>query len=265
MTSPNTPDFNQKAAPPTQLDAKSYQAILESLVANGDGWGKTKNVGAYFLSALDFETKTSSGKVETRNTVEFAKKMYIVMDVDQYPSEYLRNLVIQDITKKWGGKLIKERDLTAPEFSGPGLWLLKKDNFEGDYKPLDAKSNTYAPDPTAWRVMLGADKAVKIPVVWAGGFTIEAGGHLAVRQKDIPALAQALADIKAGKTTAEEALYVTDEKSGERIAKFDIYGTEPKFQDNNSAPIVLNDVTTAIQAGFKAKPASAAKPAVKTP
>ncbi len=265
MTSLHPDTFNKKSEPPVQVDAKTYQAILENLVANGDGWGKTKNVGGYFLASLDFETKTSSGKVETRNTVDFAKKMYITMDVDQYPSEYLRNLVIQDITKKWGGKLIKEREQQSPDFSGPGLWLLKKDNFEGDYKPLDAKSNTYAPDPTAWRVMLGVDKAVKIPVVWAGGFTIEAGGHLAVRQKDIPALAQALADIKAGKTTAEEALYVTDEKSKERIAKFDIYGTEPKFQDNNYAPIVLNDVTKDIQAQFKAKPASAAKPAANTP
>ncbi|MBL8713876.1 MAG: hypothetical protein JNM12_13335 [Alphaproteobacteria bacterium] len=262
MTSLHPDTFNQKAAKPAQLDAAAYQAILEKLLSDGTGWGKNKQVGAYFLEKLEFETMTSSGKVETRNSVDFEKKMYVVMDTDQYPSEYLRNLVIQDITKKWGGKLIKERDLSEPEFSGSGLWLLKKGNFEGDYQPTADKKNTFEPNPAAYRVTLTVDKAVNIPVQWTGGFVVEAGGDLAIRQKDVPALAAALQSIRNGETTAEAALFTTDAKSGEKVAKFDIYGMEPKFREANYAPVPLYAETEAAMGAFKKAPA--AKPAAKS-
>lgn len=256
MTSLHPDTFNQKAAKPAQLDAAAYQAILEKLLGQGEGWGKNKQVGAYLLEKLEFETMTTSGKVETRNSVDFEKKMYIVMDTDQYPSEYLRNLVIQDITKKWGGKLIKERDLSQPEFSGPGLWLIKKGSFEGDYMPVAGKKNTYDPDPAAYRVTLAVTTPVNIPVQWTGGFVVEKDGDIAIRQKDIPALAAALHAIRKGETTAEEALFTTDAKSGERVAKFDIYGMEPKFRETNYAPVPIYPETEAAMGAFKKAPAA---------
>ncbi|HYD17588.1 MAG TPA: hypothetical protein VEF76_03820 [Patescibacteria group bacterium] len=259
MTSLHPDTFNKEAFKPAQLDAPAYQAILEKLLAQGEGWGKNKQVGAYLLEKLEFETQTSDGRVETRNSVDFEKKMYIVMDTDQYPTEYLRNLVIQDITKKWGGKLIKERDLSEPEFSGPGLWLLKKGNFEGDYQPSATGANTYEPNPAAYRVTLTVDQPVNIPVQWAGGFFVAKGGDLAIRQKDVPALAEALQSIRSGAATAEDALFTTDAKSGEKVAKFDIYGMEPKFRENNYAPVPLYPETEAAMGAFKAKPAKPAK------
>lgn len=249
------PAFNEKAAPLSLMTPAQYQSVLENLVANGTGWGKTKQVGAYLLQDVALVTETSSGKVETTKNVA-VEKLYVTMDTDTYPREATRNLIVEEIARKWGKKNIKERDLADPDFSGPGLWTLKKGAFEGDYKPVDPKGNTYNPDPNAYRVVTTTAETVKMPVQW-GDFTVEAGGAFAIRQKDIPALAEALAAIKAGTTTAEEALYAKDAK-GNTVSKFDIYGMEPGFLEKNYGAVALTAETTAIQASFKpAKPKAA--------
>lgn len=240
--------FNEKAQPPAMMDANAYRALLEALLANGEGYGKTQSVGGYLLQDIKLVTETSSGKGETTKNIA-VEKLYVTMDTEQYPSVYLRNLVIQDITKKWGGKLIQERDLNAPEFSGPGLWTLKKGAFEGDYMPSGAP-NTYAPNPEAYRVTLATDKPVNIPVQWDGGFVIETGGTVAIRQKDVPAVAEALRAIRAGEVSAEDALLTKDAK-GNVLAKFDIYGMEPGFLEKNYAPVALNAETKAIAASLQ--------------
>lgn len=262
MTSQNLSNtFAKKSAPPAMMDANTYQATLEKLLAQGEGYGKTANVGAFLLQDIKLVTETSSGKDETAKIIK-VEKFYVVIDLAQYPSEYLRGLVMKDIAKNWGGKTIHERDLNDPDFKGPGLWTVKQGAFDFDYVKADAqnvKSSTFKPNPEAYRVCLTVDKAVNIPVQWGGGFTVEAGGTLAIREKDVARLAEALKAVKAGKTTAEEALYTTD-KDGKTVTRFDIYGMEPSFLENNYNPVTLKDETKAIASDFTAgTPAKAPK------
>jgi len=232
--------FGKEKQAPELMDAKTYQATLEKLLAAGQGYGKTEEVGGFLLQDIKLVTETSSGKDETAKNIA-VEKLYVVMDVAQYPSEYLRGLVVKDIARNWGGKTIHERDLESPDFKVPGIWTIKKSAFEGDYMPKDpdnATSSTFVPNPEAYRVTLQVDEAVKVPVQW-GDFTIEAGGVLAMREKDAPALAEALQSIRDGKATPEEALYTTD-KGGNTVALFDIYGMEPGFLEGNYAPVALS-------------------------
>lgn len=245
--------FDDKAAPPALMDAQTYRAMLEKLVAEGQGYGKTQNVGAFLLQDIKLVTETNSGKDETSKNIS-VEKLYIIMDLDQYPNEIGRNLVVKDIAKNWGGKIVRERDLESPDFKGPGLWTNKKGAFEGDYMkadPSDVKSSLYVPDPNAYRVTLITETAIKMPVQW-GDFTVEAGGAIAVREKDIPALAEALQSIRDGKATAEEALYAKD-KEGKSVAKFDIYGMMPGFLEASYKPVPLKPETEAIAASFEDK------------
>ncbi|MDE1151189.1 MAG: hypothetical protein PW788_01530 [Micavibrio sp.] len=250
-----------KAQPPALMDAQTYRATLEQLLAKGTGYGKTQNVGGFLLQDINLLTETSSGKVETAKTIK-VEKFYVVMDIDQYPSEFVRGLVIKDIAKNWGGKTVHERDLNEPDFKGPGLWTLKQGNFEFDYMPADAgnaKSSTWKPNPEAFRVCLKTDAAVNVPVQW-GTFVVEKGGTLAIREKDVAGLASALQSIRNGKATAEEALYAKDDK-GNTVARFDIYGMEPGFLENNYNPVTLKPETKAAGAAF----ATRKKAAPKTP
>ncbi len=251
MTDKLSKAFAEKDAPPALMTPAEYKDTLEKLLGDGEGRGKTVDVGAYLLEDIKLVTETSSGKDETAKDIK-VEKLYIVMDTSQYPSDYLRGLVVQDITKNWGGKLIKERDLDSPDFKGPGIWTIKQNSFEFDYvKPEGAaeKSSTYVPNTEAYRVCLTVDDAVTIPVQW-GDFTVEAGGTLAIRERDVPALAEALQAIRNGKTTAEEALYTTNDDGG-TVAKFDIYGMEPGFLEDNYGKVELKETTQATQSTFK--------------
>ena len=54
--------FDDKAAPLAMLDAEAYRALLEKLVVEGQGLGKTKSVGGFFMQDIDVETLTSKGE-----------------------------------------------------------------------------------------------------------------------------------------------------------------------------------------------------------
>lgn len=248
-----TKDFNSKAPPPALATPADYRWLLEQLVARGTGWGKTQSVGGYLTDDINFVTQTPDSQVkETKNKIE-VQKVAVTIDPQIYPLEETRDLIIEDVMKKYGGKMIKKRDPNEPEFEGPGVWLIKRNAFLGDYTPSAANSNTYVPNPEAYRVTLPVDRPVNIPVQWSGGFVIEAGGVLAIRQKDVPALAEALQSIRDGKASVEEALYETDAKTGEKLAKFDIYGMAPGFREGNYKTVDLNDDVKAIQAAFAAR------------
>ncbi|TVQ82005.1 MAG: hypothetical protein EA357_11030 [Micavibrio sp.] len=242
-------DKKDKKAP--QLMAPdTYRQTLEKLLAEGEGRGKTANVGAYLMEDIKIVTETSSGEDETARNIK-VEKLYIVMDTEQYPTEHLRGLVVKDIAKNWGGRTIGERDLDLPDFKGPGIWTGKQGAFEFDYKKADTenrKDSIYTPDPEAYRVCATVDETVIIPVQW-GTFTVEAGGTLAIREKDVPELAAALQSIRDGKATAEEALYKTDD-NGNSVARFDVYGMEPGFLDKNYDPVKLKPETQRIAAAF---------------
>lgn len=255
--------FPEKKAEPELMDAKTYQSTLETLLGEGQGWGKTVNVGAYLLEDISLVTETSSGLDETAKTIK-VEKFYVVMDMDQYRSEQVRGLVIKDIAKNWGGKTIGERDLNAPDFKGPGIWTIKQNAFEFDYLKTDENDRTnsaYKPNPEAYRVCHTVAQAVKIPVQW-GDFTVEAGGSLAIRERDVAELAEALQSIREGKTTAEEALYTTDDQ-GNTVAKFDIYGMEPGFLEGNYGNVPLKPETQKTQSAFAVQDHGGNRAAVK--
>lgn len=253
MTKTLTDQFPKKDEP-VLMSPDTYRATLEKLLAEGEGRGKTVNVGAYLLEDIKLVTETSSGKDETAKTVK-VEKLYIVMDLDQYKSEHVRGLVVKDIAKNWGGKTIGDRDLDSADFKGPGIWTIKQGSFEFDYlkaDPNDRKNSLHVPNPDAFRVCDTVAETVIIPVQW-GTFTVEAGGTLAIREKDVAELAAALQSIRDGKATAEEALYTQDDK-GNTVARFDIYGMEPGFLENNYDPVELKPETKAVTAAFKSAP-----------
>jgi hypothetical protein len=248
-----TAAFTPPSASPELLSPQAYQALLETLLGQGQGYGKTENVGAFLLQDIKLTTETSGGEIETEKKVA-VEKLYIVMDLAQYPLEFARGLVVKDIAKNWGGKTIRERDLNDPDFKGPGLWTLKQGTFEADYlKAAESLiSSVFKPNPDAYRVCLTAAEDVKIPVQW-GDFLIRAGGTLAVREKDVAALADALQSIREGKATAEEALYTTD-KGGKTVSRFDVYGMEPGFLGKNYNPVELKAATQSTLSTFKVAP-----------
>ncbi len=250
MTTPAA-NFNDKAAAPALIEPAAYQALLEKLLAEGKGYGKTKNVGAYFLRDIKFVTEMSDGQSETEVNIKVEKR-YIIMDLDQFRSEAVRRLVVEDTAKRWAHKLVGLRDQNSPDFKGAGLWTNKQDSFEFDYLKQDAKdglSSVWVPNPEAYRVTLAVQDPVCIPCTW-GDFTVKKGGTLAVRERDVKELAAALLSIKMGEQTPEQALYAKNEE-GKTVAKFDVYGMEPKFRENNYDPISLKPETLAITKAFE--------------
>lgn len=244
--------FAEEAKAPALMDANTYRQTLERLLAVGKGYGKTESVAGFLLPDLRIVTETKTGLTETDKIVK-VEKLYIIMDLDQYPQEMQRGLVVKDIAKNWGGKTIGERELEDPDFKGPGLWTNKQGAFEFDYVKANPSrtDSVFKPNPEAFRVTLQTNETILMPVQW-GTFKVEAGGTLAVRERDIQELATALQSIRDGKATAEEALYAKNDK-GQTVAKFDVYGMEPKFLENNYNPVKLKDSTKEAQAAFKPK------------
>jgi hypothetical protein len=244
--------FDDKAKAPELMEPEIYAATLRSLLARGKGYGKTENVAGFLLPDLHIVTETKTGLTETDKIVK-VEKLYVIMDLNQYPQELQRGLVIKDIAKNWGGKTIGERELEDPDFKGPGLWTNKQGAFEFDYVKANPSrtDSVFKPNPEAYRVTLQTNDTVVIPVQW-GTFKVEAGGTLAIRERDISALAEALDSIAKGKATIEDALYAKNDK-GQTVAKFDVYGMEPKFLENNYNPVTLKASTQETQAAFKPK------------
>ncbi|MCC7037697.1 MAG: hypothetical protein IT560_10390 [Alphaproteobacteria bacterium] len=242
--------FQDKAAPPPVMAAGEYLAALEKLLAEGKGFGKTEPVAAYLLRDLMLMDEASNAQAVK------IQQLYIVMDITQWPNEYGRSLVMQDIAVQYAKRVVGENDINAADFKGPGLWTAKKSSFEGDYirragsNEYGRPNNVWEPDPQAFRLALAFNKAATIPTQW-GTWTIEAGGTLAVREKDIPALAEALQAVRDGRATAESALYTVG-KDGTPVAKFDVYGMAPEFLEDNYKPVNLSEATHKTMRAFKA-------------
>jgi hypothetical protein len=251
-----TKEFDAKKSTPQMLSPTAYQALLEQLVTTGAGLGKTQNVGAFLMRDINIVTETRLGEVETSKNIK-VEPAYVLLDIEHYPLEHQRGLVIKDTAKNWAGKVIRERDLDSPDFQGPGIWLNKQNAVEFDYIPVDAsdvKNSERKPNPEAYRVCLPVATPVNVPVQWEGGFFIASGGTLAIRERDIQGLAVALKSIRDGKATAAEALY-----SAPDVAKFDIYGMEPGFAEKQYGSVPLKAETLALQtvaspAGLKILP-----------
>lgn len=253
------PKFEEKAAQPTMVDAETYHALLKQLVAKGVGLGKTKNVGAFLMRDFKVVTETRKGEDETAKKIT-VEPVYILLDMDHFPLAQQRAMVVRDLARNWAGKVIGERDLDSPDYKAPGIWINKKSAVEFDYLPVDAADPTNSerkPNPEAYRVCLEMGKDVKVPVQWDGGFFIAKGGALAVRERDMVELGNALKSIASGQATVEEALF---SKPG--VAKFDVYGMEPGFAEKQYDAVTLKPETVAVQTTARklAKTGSAAKP-----
>lgn len=250
MANPLVNELKGNPPEPTKQTPEEYAATLTDLVSKGTGFGKTVNVGAFKLENFKVITETSTGEVETTRELE-VQPVYLIMDLDQFPTEQLRKLVVKDMARNWAGRVVRERDLQEADYRAPGIWTNKASAVEGDYNKVSEDSSEYAPDPDAYRVCLEVDRDIVIPVPW-GEFKIEKGGHLAVRENDLPALAAALVEVQSGKKTAEEALLRTND-DGEVVSVFDVYGMEPDFLANNYGDVELKAETLAAKA--TAKPA----------
>ncbi|GAB5389936.1 MAG: hypothetical protein Alpg2KO_29040 [Alphaproteobacteria bacterium] len=257
MANPLVNELKGNPPEPTKQSAEEYASTLTDLVTKGAGFGKTVNVGAYKLENFKVVTETSSGEVETERELE-VQDVYLIMDIDQYPTEQLRKMVVKDMARNWAGRVVHERDLQDPDYSAPGIWTNKSSAVEGDYKRVSDDSGEWTPDPDAYRVCLRVDRDIVIPVPW-GEFKIEKGGHLAVRERDVPALAKALQKVASGKISAEKALLRTNDK-GQIVSVFDVYGMEPDFLDNNYGSVGLKAETSSAMKAVEAAVADAPKP-----
>jgi hypothetical protein len=265
MATNNKKNFDEKAAPPAMVGVEAYQALLEKLVAEGRGMGKTKAIGGFVMQDIKIDTETDTGKIETSRYIN-VEKVCICMDPDWYQDEEKRRLIMERMVKLWGEKLTHVRPKDFPDFRGPGVWVNKESSVRGDYIIPDPDSETsslFEPDPNATRVCLTITEPVNVRAPWgAGGFFIAKGGTLAIREKDLEALTETLASIRRGEKTAEEALLTQDDK-GNTIARFDVYGMYPHFAEVNYDPVVLKPETVAIQDAQKVKNAGKSVKAAK--
>ncbi len=262
MAEPVAKVFDEKAAPPPVMGAEEYRLVLEKLLREGLAFGKTASVAAYLLRDLLLETELGDGEGNIKHGVEIEKK-YIIMDLTQWPNEYGRSLVMQDIAVQYAKRVVGENEINAPDFKGPGLWSTKQSAFEGDYirregnNEYNRRTNIYDPDPLAFRLTLAFNKESVIPVPW-GTYNMHDGSTLAVRDKDVPALAAALQSIREGKATTEEALYAVKE-DGKKVARFDVYGMEPGFLGDSYKPIEVPENTRKARAALAKAPKTTAR------
>lgn len=255
--------FDQKAAPPPAvLDAEAYRLLLERLLGEGHGRGKTKEVAAYLLRNMTL-VRPETQEVQS---IEMPQ-LYIIMDTSCYCNEYSRSLVLRDITQQYVRKITGEGDINAPDSEWPGIWTTKKGAFEFDYARRKDENgdllNIYDPNPEAYRICLEVTEPVTIPTQWGEPWTIDAGGTLAVRERDVKELSEALQSIRKGLATAQEALFQPAEEGKPQKTRFDVYGMMPGFLKDNYDPVAVKKSTGEIMGAYARRSTTAAAPAKK--
>lgn len=247
--------FGLETAPPPLIDAVAYQTLLEKLLQDGEGYGKTAPVAAYLLTSLKLVTRMPETNRLEEQEIEF-KPLYVVMDIKKIPTEYGRLAMMEDITLSYARRMIGAGDLNSADYLGPEIWTAKKSSFDFDYVRSEGlneqgkPSNIYNPNPDAFRVCLNVTEAVTIPTQWGEPWTIPADGTLAVRESDVAELTEALQQVRKGLKTAQEALYKSDSPS---TAKFDVYGMMPNFLCENYNRVALKPVTVQKMQSLSAK------------
>lgn len=250
-------EFEAAASPPALLRAEAYRRLLEDLLSEGEGYGKVKPVAAYLLRNMRLVTQNKDA-ADHEQEIDLPN-LYVVMDPAVWPNEYIRSLGMEDIAVQWSKRVIEEGDLNGADYKGPGIWTAKKNAFEQDYLRRDGVDENgkpltlYDPNPEAYRICLNVREPITIPTTWGTPYPIGTGGTVVIREKDVPALTAALQSIRDGETTAAQALY-TQDKSGKRIARFDVYGMEPEFLKDNYDPVDLKAETHEMLSRFRALP-----------
>lgn len=157
-----------------------------------------------------------------------------------------------------------ESHVNGPDFEVPQCWMIRADKMEALYiqrdgidqyltkKNFDAmrrsftggyvldmegdeaanvKSTVWDPNPDAHTIVIRVTEDIVIPTNW-GTYPIKRGGMIAIKEAELPALAAALLSIRQDKSgrpiedVIEEALFITDPKTGKRVLRFDVYGMD---------------------------------------
>jgi hypothetical protein len=244
---------NTEAAPKPLMCPEEYQSLLENLLADGDGMGKTEPVAAYQMSDMRLVTEKDTQKTEQQIKIE---RLYLVMDLKVYPNTYARSLTVQEIAVSYARRILGEGDINSPDFDGPGVWTTKKEAFEFDYTPRKSgeiydsfgrPNSIYDPCPDAYRICLTVKQPITIPTQWGQPYEIETGGALAIRERDVRALSDALQSVRDGLMTVQQALY----KDNTSTARFDVYGMDPGFLKDNYNKVALKPETMKIKQLFE--------------
>lgn len=235
---------------PSRIDAAAYAQLLETLLTSGAFYGKTSQVAAFHLPNITLVTENMAGP-ETKRDIK-VEDVYLVFDTQLHPNEHLRRAIAKGVSVEWALKIVDEKDLANPDFCGPGLWVVKGSTFKEDYLPTK-DPHLFDPNPEAARLILAMTEDTVTPTNWGEDFLIPKDGHLAIREKDVTALAAALSSLRDGSKTAEEALFKPGSEG--KTALLDAYGMMPYFLANNYAPVEAKEATKAIRAGYATSPA----------
>lgn len=246
----------QKETPAEAIGPETYLHVLEILLAEGQMWQRTKPVYAFMLANFTFNEKIKAYGQLTGNTKlhsSYVAPDYVVMCPEEYRSEYVRSLVVKDIMHKYAERIISQADINSPkeEFGGPNIWTSKQKAFEKAYtsdQPLstdptvaDYEKNRvrlYQPNPEAAKLCLLFNEKAIVPMPWLqdahpGVWPMEVNGALAITEANLPALIDAVADVKkAGGTREAIFQHLYKDEQEQMIPKFDIYGMEAGFLDN---------------------------------
>jgi len=242
--------------PPPVVNAYAYEKLLSRLLTEGSGYGKTEPIAAYLLRDVfliqEPHPKNKQPPTDVGHSIGLEQK-YVVMDLSLWKNEFIRGLALQEIFVDYAKRLIGEKDINAPDFKSPGVWTVKKSAFEFDYhrregvdengKPL----NIYDPNPDAYRLCLECTEPVTIPTQWGEPWAIGAGGTLAIRERDVEKLAEALQAVRQG-AKIRDTLY--NPPRGKQFSKLDVYGMAPGFLGSNYNRISLHQKTQELCAAW---------------
>jgi len=204
-------------------DMEAYRKLLEKLLAEGTGVGRSKDIAA--LPAGD------------------GKHFVITSDI-KLAADF----------KKGGGK--------PPQLHGNDVRKRTIAQVEAGYIPADPSDPdniVWKPNPAAHRIAIKIEENIVIPSRQEEAYEVETGDMLLLQQKHVRRLAEALDKIRSGQLTPEDALLEREPSTGQLVAIFNVYNLDPStfgFFPDSHVPVELSAETKAISARF----AAAAKP-----
>ena len=227
------------------VDCEQYADLLQQLVNNGLRVGKTEDAFVYdFANDPDLKDKQITIGTQNLDVISQEAAVQSYNDYDPKQESKRQKVLIIDAkvynTAEKREKLISRMKMmlaTTGRFEAEGIYMNERRKITDDYlfensgKP---EIQSIKPNPDAVRVAYKiSDKAVKIPVQW-GDYTIEKDGSVVVREKDMQELKKALTAYQSDKNP--DHLLQPDGK-----AKFDVYGTDPFFVEDNYSNIYSDD------------------------
>lgn len=242
----------------SQMAEEDYHRLVTSLIMSGETAAKKSALHVFPLAAhLRLVTTNGAGGHETAKT-SAPEDLRVVFDGMLYSMEAARNVWLTMQMKLATNRATLDDHQIARinmgqarevfNVRGEGLWTMTGKNFRNEYEPdIDGNALTYKVKPGTQRLILPVTQDTGFIAQW-GKFDIRAGGAIAMRPDDVPALIDALQDIKAGTKTVAEALFTT-KPDGSKVARFDIYGMDPGFRELNYEAATMSNQEAAARIG----------------